>query len=406
MKLLQISIEVNSNSVGRIAEQIGQTALDAGWESYITYARSHQPSKSTTIKIGNKLDVMVHGLRTRIFDDHCLASTRATRKLVKQIDEKKPDIILLHHIHGYYLNMKILFEYLSKTDIPVVWIQHDCWNFTGHCAYFDLVGCDKWKTECYRCPQKKLYPASFLLDRSRSNYHLKKKLFNSLQNLTIISVSYWLQNLVEASFLSGHSSKVIYNGIDVQFFAPISNDKPIREKYDVVGKFVVLGVAGVWSVRKGLADFIQLSKMLDRDTKIILVGLSKKQIASLPENIIGLKRTENVQQLVELYSMADIFFNPSVEETFGLTTAEALACGTPALVYNATASPEVVSSDTGFIVAKHDLEAVLYIIKQAKETGKHVYSEKCRERAVTCFNKDDRFREYIELFTSLIENNK
>ena len=402
MKLLQISIEVNSGSVGRIAEQIGLEVIKTGGESFITYARNNQPSKSNTIKIGNKFDLYFHGIRTRIFDDHCYGSAKPTIKLVKQIDDINPDVILIHHIHGYFLNMKILFDYLSKLDIPVVWTFHDCWSFTGHCAYFDSVICEKWKTGCYSCPLKKSYPASFVFDRSKKNYIEKKKLFNSVKNLTIVPVSNWLGDLVKESFLSSKNIKVIHNGIDINTFKPSSNNKETRDKFGLKEEFVVLGVASPWSERKGLKDFIKLSTLIDSNTKIILVGLEQKTIDSLPENIIGIRRTENIKQLADLYSLADLFLNLSVEETFGLTTAEALACGTPALVYNATACPEVVSEDTGFIVQKGDLDSVIKVINEVREKGKGFYSAKCRERAVSCFNKDDRFKEYIDLFTNLI----
>ena len=402
MKLLQISIEVNSGSVGRIAEQIGSEVLKTGGGSYITFARNNLPSKSKTIKIGNKFDVYLHGLRTRIFDDHCHGSTKPTKKLLKQIDVIKPDIIVLHHIHGYFLNMKILFDYLSKSDISVVWIFHDCWSFTGHCAHFDYIGCVKWKTGCYACPLKKSYPASFVFDRSKKNYIEKKKLFNSVKNLTIVPVSNWLGDLVKESFLSSNNIKVIHNGIDINTFKPSNNNKKTREKFGLKDEFIVLGLSSVWNKSKGLDDFINLSPKLDSNVKLILVGLSQEQIDKLPNNIIGIRRTENVNQLADIYSMSDLFLNLSYQETFGLTTAEALSCGTPALVYNATACPEVVSEDTGFIVEKGDLDSVIKVINKVREKGKGFYSDKCRERAVTCFNKDDRFMDYINLYRSLL----
>lgn len=231
MILLQISIEVNSGSVGRIAEHIGLQAIGNGWESYITYARNYQPSKSNTIKVGNKFDIYLHGIRTRLFDDHCYGSTIPTKKLIKQIKEINPDIILLHHIHGYFLNMKVLFDYLSKLDIPIVWTFHDCWSFTGHCAHFEEIGCEKWMIECNACPLKKYYPASYVFDRSKENYKEKKKLFNSLKNLTIVPVSKWLGDLVKESFLSSNNIKVIYNGIDINTFKPNLNIKETREKF-------------------------------------------------------------------------------------------------------------------------------------------------------------------------------
>ena len=402
MKLLQISIEVNSGSVGRIAEQIGLEVLKVGGESYITFARNNLPSKSNTIKIGNKSDIYLHGIKTRIFDAHCLGSTRPTKKLIKQTQELNPDIILLHHIHGYYINSKILFEYLSKLDIPIVWTFHDCWSFTGHCAYFDAIGCEKWKTGCYSCPLKKYYPASFVFDRSKKNYIEKKKLFNSVKNLTIVPVSNWLGDLVKDSFLSSNNIKVIHNGIDINTFKPSTNNQETREKFGLKDEFILLGVASPWSERKGLKDFIKLSRLIDENTKIILVGLSQEQIDNLPNNIIGIRRTENVKQLADLYSMADLFLNLTYEDNFPTTNLEALACGTPILTYKTGGSIEAVSDNTGFIVEKGDLDSVIKVINEVREKGKGFYSEKCRERAVSCFNKDDRFKEYIDLFTNLI----
>lgn len=402
MKLLQISIEVNSGSVGRIAEQIGLEILKEGGESYITFARNNLPSKSNTIKIGNKFDIYLHGIKTRIFDAHCLGSTRPTKKLIKQIQELNPDIILLHHIHGYYINSKILFEYLSKLDIPIVWTFHDCWSFTGHCAYFDAIGCEKWKTGCYSCPLKKSYPASYVFDRSRKNYIEKRIFFNSVKNLTIVPVSNWLGDLVKDSFLSSNNIKVIHNGIDINTFKPTTNNKETQDKFGLKDEFILLGVASPWSERKGLKDFIKLSRLIDENTKIILVGLSQEQIDNLPNNIIGIRRTENVKQLADLYSMADLFLNLTYEDNFPTTNLEALACGTPILTYKTGGSIEAVSEDTGFIVEKGDLDSVIKVINEVREKGKGFYSEKCRERAVSCFNKDDRFKEYIDLFTNLI----
>lgn len=401
-KLLQISIEVNSGSVGRIAEQIGLQAIEYGWESYITYARNHQPSKSNVIKTGSKLDVYWHGVMTRITDKHGFYSTLATKKLIKQIKEIKPDVILLHHLHGYFININLLFNYLSKIEIPIVWIFHDCWSFTGHCAHFDEIGCEKWKTQCYTCPLTKSYPASYIFDRSKKNYIEKKTLFNSVKNLTIIPVSNWLGDLVKESFLSSNNIKVIHNGIDINTFRPNTNNQETREKFGLNDEFIVLGLSSVWNNSKGIGDFIKLSSQIDSNTKIILVGLSQKQIDQLPNNIIGISRTENVTQLVDLYSMSDLYLNLTYNDTFPTTNLESLACGTPILTYKTGGSVEAVSDDTGFIVEKGDLDSVIKVINEVKEIGKEFYTDKCRERALTCFNKDDRFKEYIELFTNSI----
>lgn len=404
MKLLQINVTANSGSTGRIAEDIGLLAMNNGSESYIAYGRTNNNSKNKVIRIGNDFDIKLHGLLTRVFDNHSFgySSKKATKEFIKEIDKIRPDIIHLHNIHGYYINSKVLFEYLSKLNVPIVWTFHDCWSFTGHCAHFDYIGCVKWKTGCYACPLKKSYPASYVFDRSKKNYIEKKKLFNSVKNLTIVPVSNWLGDLVKESFLSSNNIKVIHNGIDINTFKPSTNKKETREKFGLKDEFVVLGLSSVWNKSKGFDDFINLSTKIDSKVKIILVGLNQEQIDKLPNNIIGIKRTENINQLADLYSMSDLFLNLSYQETFGLTTAEALSCGTPALVYNATACPEVVSEDSGFIVEKGDLDSVIKVINKVREKGKGFYSEKCRERAVSCFNKDDRFMDYIDLYHSLL----
>ena len=401
--LLQISIEVNSGSVGRIAEQIGQTAIQQGWNSFITYARNNLQSQSKTIKIGNKFDVYWHGINTRLFDNHCLCSTRSTKKLIKKIELIKPNIILLHHIHGYFLNMKVLFDYLATIDTPVAWVFHDCWSFTGHCTYFDYVGCDKWQTQCTRCPQKQNYPGSLWLDRSSRNYTLKKRLFNQVRNMTIVPVSHWLGTMVQQSFLKKYPIQVIQNGIDIDMFSPQSNSKQIKEKYGMGNKYLLLGVANIWEHRKGLKDFIKLYRNLPDDCQIILVGLKKKQIQKLPKGIIGIERTENVRALAELYSAADLFINPTWEDTFPTTNIEAFACGTPVVTYCTGGSVESVSEDTGFVVDKGRIDVLCDVINIVKQRGKTFYSENCRKRAVALYNKNNRFDEYIHLFNQLIK---
>lgn len=401
-KLLQISIEVNSGSVGRIAEQIGQKAIENGWKSYITYARNNLPSKSKLIKIGNKLGVYFHGLMTRITDKHAFYSTYATKKLITQIQKIKPDIIHLHHLHGYFINIKILFEYLSKANIPIVWTFHDCWSFTGHCTHFEYVGCNKWKTECFQCPQKKEYPASYIIDRSKKNYRQKRELFNSVQNMTIVPVSYWLGDLVKQSFLNNYSIQVIQNGIDLEIFKPYSNLDDIKHKYNLSNQFVILGVASAWEPRKGLNEFIKLNHLLKNNEQIILVGLSKKQKKQLPSSIIGIERTENVHQLAELYSLADVFVNPTFEDTFPTTNLEALACGTPVITYKTGGSVEAVNEETGLIVEKGNIEKLWQGVRHIQDKERGYYVSKCRDRAIKYYNKLNRFSDYIELYNNLL----
>lgn len=400
-KILQICVEGNTGSTGKIAEEIGLLCMQNGWKSYIAHGRFPRPSSSTIIKIGSGIDILFHGLVTRLFDRHGLGSCSATRKLVNQIKAIKPDIIHLHHLHGYYINIEILFNYLSDANIPVVWTFHDCWSMTGHCCHFDFVNCDKWKTECTNCPQKSEYPSSYFIDRSRKNFYLKKKLFTSVKNMAIVSVSHWLDSIVSQSFLKNTRHQFIYNGIDLELFKP-NFYIDTKRKYGIEKSFNILGIANPWTERKGLNEFIKLSKYLSDDEKIILVGLNESQIKLLPKNIVGLKKTENRQHLIELYNTADIFVNLSVEETFGLTTAEALACGTPAIVYDTTACPEIIDYSTGIVVKKNDIIGVKNAIDEIRKKGKLNYSQNCRRRAENHFNKTDRLQEYFELYKQLL----
>lgn len=403
--ILQINTVVNSGSTGRIAEEIGRLAIKNDWSSYIAYGRNKRPSHSRTIKIGSALDLILHGLQSRLLDRHGFGSLQATRKFIEQAGEIKPDIIHLHNLHGYYLNIEILLKYIAEANIPVVWTLHDCWPITGHCAHFDYVNCRKWVSLCSKCPQKRSYPASLFADRSAKNYLLKKELFTSIRQMTIVTVSKWLSDIVNQSFLSNYPVQVINNGIDTDVFKPIISRR-IRKKYNLENEFILLGVASIWNNRKGLSDFLELSRLIDKNSRIILVGLNRGQIDSLPQNIIGISCTENQEELAELYSMADVYVNPSVEETFGLTTVEALACGTPAIVYNATACPEVVTHETGFIVEKGNIDGLLNAIETVRRNGKAQYSNICRERAIKLYDKNDRYLDYLNLYESMLKHNR
>lgn len=399
--LLQINTVINSRSTGRIAEGIGLTAISNGWQSYIAYGRDDRPSKSNKIRIGNDFDIKLHGIETRFFDKHGFGSVQATKKLITEIEKIKPNIIHLHNIHGYYINIELLFNFLSTTNIPVVWTLHDCWAITGHCAYFSFTKCDKWKTHCFNCPQKGKYPASLIKDNSFKNFEKKKFLFNSTHNLTIVTVSQWLEDLLKDSILKDVPRKVIHNGIDTDIFRPIEKTD-ILKKYSIDSKFIILGVANVWEERKGLNDFIKLSKKLSVDECIILVGLDTKKIKELPSNIIGIRRTESTIDLANLYSAADVFINLTWEDNFPTTNLEALACGTPVISYDTGGCNEALSTDTGFTIDQGDIEKLLICIHEIKKNKKNSYTNSCRQQAVKYFNLHDRFKEYIHLYNDIL----
>ena len=345
MKVLQINSVCGIRSTGRICTDLADVLLQDGHECKIAYGRESVPEKygKIAVRIGNDLDAKMHALQSRIFDNAGFGSRQATEKFIEWVKEYNPDIIHLHNIHGYYINIEVLFNYLAESNKPVVWTLHDCWAFTGHCAYFSYVKCDKWKTGCFNCPQKKRYPSSLLWDASKQNWQKKKALFTSVKNMTLVTPSKWLANEVKKSFLSNYPMKVIANGIDLDVFKPTPSD--FKEKNGLVGKKIILGVASSWSECKGLKDFIELSKILDEKYKIVLVGLSGNQIKGLPENVMAISRTNNVKELAEIYTAADIFFNPTYEDNFPTVNLEAQACGTPVITYRTGGSVESVPEE-------------------------------------------------------------
>lgn len=404
MKVLQINTTVNTTSTGRIAEEIGQTLMDQGYESVIAYRKAGPAgSLSDLIKIGNTFDMYLHGVKSRLLDRHGFGSKNPTKSLIKEIERVNPDVIGLHNIHGYYLNIEILFNHLKSVQKPVVWTFHDCWPFTGHCAYFDFVNCEKWKTECSSCPLTHAYPTSWHIDNSTKNFYDKKKIFTGLKNLTIVTPSKWLKNLVKQSFLKDYPVEVINNGIDLKRFKPVKTES-IIEKYSLNGYKIVLGVASVWDRRKGLDHFIELAKLMDDDIRIVLVGLDKKQIQSLPQNIIGVERTESVEELAALYSCADVFVNPTLVDNFPTTNLEALACGTPVITYDTGGSPEAVDDETGIVVDKGNVGGLQESIMAILDNSKVNYGRICRERAENYYDKKDRYDDYLHLYRGMIKD--
>ena len=394
-KLFQINVTANHGSTGKIAEQIGQLVIDKGWQSTIAYGRCPRESQSELIRVGSDWDMKLHALSTRIFDNTGLASSGATRKLVKQIEDYNPDIIHLHNIHGYYVNYKILFDFLKRYKKPVVWTLHDCWTFTGHCAHFSFPKCEKWKSGCGKCTNINKYPSSWGYDRSAQNFIDKKNAFGGVEKLTLVPVSTWLDNLLKQSFLKDYETHTIHNGIDLSVF------KPYEKIND--GCFRIIGVSNVWDTQKGLQDIIKLREILPSEHEIILVGLSSKQIGLLPQGIKGITRTDNQEQLAKLYATSDVLINPTYEDTFPTVNLEAMACGTPVITYRTGGSPEAIDEKTGVVIEQGDIEAMCNAIMKLK--AEPLSANNCRERAVQNFNKDICFEKYINLYNSLLNHN-
>ena len=405
MKLIQINPVVRENtSTGKIMRGIGDLAISSGWESYIAYSRARDgiiPHTSKLIPVGDKADLAIHALETRLFDAHGLASKRATRELIRRIEDVSPDIIQIHNVHGYFLNYPMLCDFLGRSGIPVVWTAHDCWLFTGHCYHYSSAGCYRWKTGCYSCPLKTSFPASWLLDRSDRNYELKKKSLTGMKNLHLVAASEWMKKEMSESFLSGVPCTVIHNGIDLDVFKP-SNNEQTKGKYGINTPHYVIAVASIWLKEKGFDDLMRLAGILDEDNTLVMVGrMTKKQEKVLPGNVIHIPRTSDATALAELYSGAVAFLNPTWQDNYPTVNLEAIACGTPVITYRTGGSPESVTDKTGFIVEQGDIDGIAKIINDIIGNNSYLYGLNCREYALAHFDKEKCFRKYIDLYESL-----
>lgn len=339
----------------------------------------------------------LHVLATFFRGEHGFASGRQTRRLIQKIRQWDPDVIHLHNIHGFVLQVELLFEYLKASGKPAVWTLHDCWPYTGHCAFYDFTGCKGWESGCQNCREyKNTYPYALFKNRTKRNYIRKREAFTGVPNLTLAVPSVWLQKELKRSFLRNYPVRVIPNGIDRKQFCP--TDRGLRERLGYSGKFVLLGVANVWERRKGLSYLLQLAEKLPEDCRMVLVGLSKKQQKKLPGNVLGLGRTSSAEELAEYYTMADVFVNATLEDNFPTTNLEALACGTPVITFDTGGSPESLDESCARVVKKGDLEALLQAVLQEQKEPKT--REACLKRAEQ-YEKEDRFQEYVELYHEL-----
>lgn len=408
MKVLQINVSHNIGSTGTIAEDIGRLIIQNGGDSYIAYGRTccATGALSHSYKVGDKFDVYCHVVKTRLFDAHGLGSRRATKKMVKWMQEIAPDIIHLHNIHGYYLHYPTLFQFLREYSVPVVWTLHDCWTFTGHCAHFESVGCGLWQEHCHHCPNRYAYPKSVFLDMSHRNYKYKKKEFTSLkQNLTLVPVSNWLNELLNHSFFSGDVNvQVIRNGVDLSIFKPsfvTISDFPFLQSLNKQRFYLSIS-------NKGLSDIIEFSSnYLNDEEAIIVVGLKEKELKKIKKNkrIVGLKRINGAKEMSKIYNLCDAYLNFSYGDTYPTTNLESIASGTPVITYKTGGCPESVTENTGFVVEKRDFLSVRSALNIISNNKKN-YSQNCRQYALRFFDKEKQLKDYITLYKRLLARDK
>lgn len=399
MKVLQISTVCGSGSVGRIIVDIYHTLEQGGDQCLIAYGRQKAPEGLNAFRFGTDMDMAFHVLSTFFKGEHGFASAGQTKRLIRKIREWDPDVIHLHNIHGFVLQTELLFDYLKQSGKPVVWTLHDCWPYTGHCAFYDYNSCEGWKSGCKDCREyRRTYPYALFRDHTAENYRRKRAAFTGVPNLTIVTPSRWLAGEVRQSFLKEYPVEVIANGIDLSKFRPTGRKLCRRE--DLKDKYLILGVANVWERRKGLKYFAELAGRLPDDCRILLVGLKPRQARKerLPGSILPLGRITRIEGedgLAACYSAADVYVNPTLEDNFPTTNLEALACGTPVVTFQTGGSPESLDESCGRVVKKGDADALLEAVLEERRSPRK--AEDCRRRAEQ-YDKYDRFREYTALY--------
>lgn len=409
MKILQINtVYKNGGSTGRIAYDLRNIILASGNDAYVAYGYEFIPLSEEdyegTYKMCSYPRLQWSKLMTRLFAHHGFYNATETKRLLKWIDKIHPDVIHLHNIHNHYIHVKMLFDYIKQHHIPVVWTLHDCWSFTGWCAYFDMAHCDKWKNGCLGyCPSKSDYPITWFSACNERNFRDKKEAFLGVENLTLVTPSQWLADLTRSSFLKDYPVEVINNGVDTNVFRPLCNTG-IREKYGIPKEAkVILALMNMWGKRKGSDYLLELPKHLKNEELLVIVGLKKEQLGILPkEHCLGISRTDDVQELAALYSEAAVFLNPTLEDNFPTTNIEALSCGTPIVTFQTGGSVESVTPNTGIVVGQGDMKGLLSSIREVCAKGKSFYIDACREKAVRDYNKVEQYVKYIDLYKHVL----
>lgn len=394
MKILQINSVCGTGSTGRIACDLAAVLRGEGDECRIAFGRGSAPAGEDAFRIGNDADFARHLLRTRLTDGEGQGSVSATRELLRQIEAWDPGLIQLHNLHGYYLNQPMLFDFLAHWDKPVVWTLHDLWAVTGHCAHFTRVGCERWRKGCHDCPRKKEYPASLFADRSAEKWRQKKECYAALKNLTLVTPSRWVAGFLPDSILHDIPVNIIPSGVDLRHFAPTESD--LRKRYGLENKKIVLAAATTWYASKGLYSLQCLPRELGEDFCVVLVGLTAAQQKDLPAGVLGLPRTDSVRELAAWYTAADVVVNAGREETQGMTTLEAMACGTPVAVSPYSAVPELVTPQGGVVLEGLEPSQIAAGVREAL-TG----DRDPRANAMP-YEKNHQFLQYRKLYQSLL----
>ena len=368
MTIVYINSVCNIGSTGRIAVELYKKDEMDGKEVYFAFGRgTTNDADVKTIKIGNKFDLCFHGLISRLFDLHGFGSKRATIKFLKKLDSIKPDVIHLHNIHGYYINIRLLFDYIKENDISVRWTLHDCWALTGHCSFAgEEIGCKKWKSHCNKCPLVKEYPRS-LIDRSYRNFELKKKIFSGVKNMEIITPSHWLADVVAESYLKNYHVKVEKNRVDLTPFHNTPSKFRVDNRID--NKFLILSVGFFWDTWK-FNDIVKVANLLEVDEVLVIVGMNRKMSDKLPSNVICVPKTNSREELAKIYSAADVFINPTYADNYPTVNLEAESCGTPVITYDTGGCRETICNQNSKAVLRGDIMQLMKEVRKIKNSSK------------------------------------
>lgn len=399
MKVLFINAVCGVGSTGRIITDLCDVLKKSGHQVKVAYGvgTAMRIDEQDTIRMNNKVGYYSHNIAAKLTDKTGLYSSRQTRYLIEEIKKFAPDLIHLHNLHGYYINYKLLFEFLAGYGKPIVWTLHDCWAFTGHCAHFTAVGCDGWKNECRdKCPFPLTYPRCYLGSRASQNYQLKKKLFSAISNMTIVTPSQWLSDLVNQTFLHVFPIKVINNGIDLAVFRPINST--FKKDHGFQNKKMILAVSNVWNTAKGYNDAIQVAQRLNDRYQMVMVGLTQEQMQSIPSEICAIQRTNSVEELAAIYSAADVSINLTYEDNFPTVNLESLACGTPVVTYRTGGSVEAADASCGLIVDVGDIDGICHAVDEAVSLNRADALSRAQR-----FSKQEKYNDYLVLYHHLLK---
>ena len=396
MKIAFINSVAGFGSTGKLVSTLSMMDEVDG---KVYYGRKKDSSNAISMRFTGDIGNVTHAIGTYLFDDHGFHNAMETKRMLKDLDEFNPDIVHLHNLHGYYVHVGVLFDYLKRKNKKVIWTLHDCWSFTGHCAHYDGIGCDKWKSKCYDCPITNEYPFSWNKHNVTKNYERKKEVFTSIKdNLTIVTPSYWLEEQVKQSFLKECHVMTIHNGINLNDFK--YTESSFREKYHLEDSFIVLAVASVWDMTKGIEDLKELANSLPENIKLVVVGGTLSSNTTTIENALCIPRTNTVKELCEIYSASDAFINLTKQDTFPTVNIEALACGLPVITYKTGGSPEILTEKTGIVVEKNNIEKMKEVlIELAKNNSFKI--EDCIEVA-SHYSLDKMYESYLGLYKKVM----